>query len=219
MKRSLFTRKSAIAVLFSALASVFTFCGTSHATVAIDFTGTTVDWNDGNDYSLGWSFAPTQDIAVSALGVYAAPDFVTGERTFTAAHDVGIYNSIGQLIASTTVDNNDALEGFFRYGDLSSLAYLNAGETYYIAAAVGADQYTWDPEGFSVSSLIAYGKSYYIESSSLAFPTMNDDDEGYTTIGYFGPNMKVSPVPIPGAIWLLGSCLPALGILRRRIRC
>lgn len=214
MKKLFFTKKSAIAILLVAFLSVFTFCGASHASVAIDFTGTTIDWNDGYNYSMGWSFTPTQDINVSALGVYAAPDFTTGERVFTETHEVGIYDSNGQLLAFTTVSDSDALEGFFRYSSLSALVTLEEGKTYYVIAAMGADQYTWDPEGFSVSSLITFGDSYYIESSSLAFPT--DSDPG--TIGYFGANMKISPVPIPGAIWLVGSSLPAIGVLRRRFR-
>jgi hypothetical protein len=204
-------------VLFGALLAVILFAGAnaSFAAPAINFTGTTVDWNDGNNYSTGWSFTANQDLYVNSLGVYAAPEFGTGNRIFSQDHAVGIFDANQHLIASTTVGNSDTLNGFFRYHTLDTKIALTKGATYFIAAAMGADQYTWNTTGSSVNPLITYNGSYYTTSNTLAFPTTAD---GTTLVaeGTFGPNMDVTPTPIPAAFWLIGSGLGMIGAIRRK---
>jgi hypothetical protein len=209
-KKRLFRQRIHFALLAGLLA-LFVFNSNSYASLAIDFTGTTVDWNDGENYSLGWSFTADTNLVIDSLGVYAAPDFTSGERLFTQAHAVGLFNSNGDLITSTSVTSADPLIGFFRWHPLDSAVTLSAGSSYYIAAAMGADQYTWDPTGFTVNSNITFGQNYYVVSDTLVLPTGTD---GSSTIGYFGPNMNV--VPIPGAVWLLGSVLAGTAVLRRK---
>jgi hypothetical protein len=69
--------------------------------------------------------------------------------------------------------------------------------------------------GSSVNPLITYNGSFYTTSDTLAFPTLAD---GTLTVadGTFGPNMDVTPTPIPAAFWLLGSGLGMIGVIRRK---
>jgi hypothetical protein len=207
--------KSMFRTLVTAMLGVICFAGISFAATAIDFSGTTVDWNDGTNYSLGWSFTTNQELYVNSLGVYAAPEYGTVNRIFSQNHAVGIFDANQNLVASTTVSNADALkDNFFRYHALDSKVTLAANTTYYIAAAMGADQYTWDTTGFSVNPSISYNGSFYAKSDSLAFPAIGDGVS--VTNGTFGPNMDFTPTPIPAAFWLLGSGLGMIGAVRRK---
>jgi hypothetical protein len=205
--------KSALRTLVTALLGVISYAAVALATPAVDFTGTTIDWNDGTNYSLGWSFTANQNLNVNSLGVYAAPDFNTGLRIFTQDHTVGIFDAMQNLIASTTVTNSDTLNGFFRYHSLTAPVQLTGGATYFIAAAMGADQYTWDTTGFSANSAITYNGGYYTASDTLAFPVTAD-----TTVanGYFGANLDVTPVPEPGTLALFGIGLGMTAVFIRR---
>ncbi|KAF0219892.1 MAG: hypothetical protein FD174_1616 [Geobacteraceae bacterium] len=208
--------KTMLRTLAAAVLGVICYAGVTHAAIAIDFTGTTVDWNDGTNYSLGWSFTANRDLYVNSLGVYAAPEFGTGNRVFTQNHAVGIFDASKNLVASTSVSNADPLNNFFRYHSLETRVQLTAGATYYIAAAMGADQFTWNTTDFSVNPLITYTGSYYTVSDTLAFPTTADDMTQLAN-GTFGPNMDVTPTPIPAAFWLLGSGLGMIGAARRKL--
>lgn len=209
--------KSILRTLATTMLGVICFAGVALAAPAVNFTGTVLDWNDGNNYTIGWSFTANSDLYVNSLGVYAAPEFGTANRIFTQDHAVGIFDATNALVASTTVGNSDLLDssGFFRYHALTAPVQLKNGATYTIAAYMGADQYAMGTTGTSVNPLITYNGSYYDTASGLVVPTTFD---GTTTVatGTFGPNMDVTPTPIPAAFWLLGSGLGMIGAIRRK---
>lgn len=160
---------------------------------AIDFTAPTVDTTN-NTWSLGFKFSTNKDITVNSLGFY--DDL---KNDLTESHDIGIFDEIGNLLVSGTVNPGDVLDGWFRYTTVASTK-LQAGKTFFIAATTGSENYTYDPTGFAVDPNINYLGTAYTVSSSLVFPSFDSFD---TTKGYFGPNFDyeaTTPVPTPALL-------------------
>ncbi len=204
-----------IKVLICGVAIVLAGYATAQATPGVwGITGGT-DYNDGANDVLGWSFTPKQEMYITGLGVYAETDFTSGLRGFTQDHQVGLYNENRSLLASTTVTNADNLNGMFRFHNLDTAIALSAGATYYLAAAMGADQFIFDPTQFLVNSQVTFGKFAYSVSDSLVFPGTPDPG----VLGYFGPNFEATAaVPEPSTLLLVGAGLGSVVLLRRRAR-
>lgn len=173
--------------------------------LGVDFTTPTVDSTSGQ-WSLGYEFTTNQVVTVTGLAFY--DDQKNG---LTQPHDVGIYDSSGVLLASVMVTDSDPLMSWFRVQNLDTPLILAAGQTYYVAAETGTENYTWNPGGFSVNPAINFVSSAYINSATLAFPGLPD-----STVGYFGANFVLSTIPEPTTLTLLGIGLVGLGILRRK---
>ena len=183
----------------------------AHAGLAVDFTSIGMDHWDGSYYSLGWSFKVGSDnIDVDALGFY--DDQKNG---LTQSHDVGIYDAQGNLLASTTVTPNAVLSSWWRWSSLTSPLVLAAGQTYYIAAVNGSENYTWNPFGFVTAPGINFVQDQYIVSSTLAFPSYSYN--GSNGRAWFGPNFNTSTaVPLPASLLLMGPGLAGLAVLRKK---
>jgi hypothetical protein len=203
-----------IKALIFGMALILAGSATAHATSGVwDITGGT-DVNDGTNYVLGWSFTPKSNMEVAALGVYAAPDFLTGQRVFTQTHDVGLFDALGQRLASVTVSNSDGLYGMFRVHNLDTVQQLTGGNLYYLAAAMGADQFIYNPDSFVPSKLINFGQFLYAAGNDITqyLPYDTSGDR------YFGPNFDTSPVPEPSTLLLVGAGLGGAVLLRKRAR-
>ena len=168
-------------------------------------------WSFGNVFTVG-----NANQTVSALGYYDQGN----PLTFTSGHEVGIFDTNGNLIAFTTVTaGNCSQVGFFCFTSIAPVS-LAAGQQYLIEGVSHSDLYTWDDPGFFVNSGITYNGNNWIASSTFiynGFGLINDVSDGY-----WGPNMLLSAgtgVPEPSALLLLGSGL--LGIastLRKRMQ-
>lgn len=150
-------------------------------------------FNNGIQYSLGFRFTLSQAITVNALGYFA-------DSGLTESHAVGIFNTGGSLLVSTTVTGADPLTSDFRYHSISPFA-LAVG-TYVISGVTGStDPYTFGPTAFSTAPGVTFNNSEFIQSTSLAFPDSTD-----SLTAYFGPNFEfgtpVGSVPEPSS-WLL----------------
>ncbi|MCX5806493.1 MAG: VPLPA-CTERM sorting domain-containing protein [Proteobacteria bacterium] len=180
------------------------------------------------DYSMGWGFSPTDNMTVTALGTYDVDGLAV-------SHAVGIYNSAGTLLVSGTVPaafpkgtKQDPI-GWWAWTNMvypqsQQGLHLYKDQTYYIMAATTGDGWTNQPSQIQFDDgHITYQSYGYTVGTPLAFPeSIVPFDPDNVFYGYFGGNFKFTldpvnpPVPIPGAIWLLGPGLIGIAGLRRR---
>jgi hypothetical protein len=149
----------------------------------------------------GWEFQANSSIIATQLGLWDQ-----GADGLDFAHEVGLWNASGQLLASATVPagTDAALIDDFRYVPIAPVT-LSVGENYILGAFYGAD--AMDPvfvaDGTFSKITAAPGitpqGSMYAESTSLVFPggfPLSDS-------GTFGPSFTFQAVPEPGTIVLL----------------
>jgi len=185
--------------------ALLAFTGAANAELALDFTppessGTNASW------SLGWTFVVNTTITVTSLEYWDGP--------ITQNHDVGIYDSSGNLLTSATITPSDPLVGSapWREETITPIT-LTAGQTYVIMGETGTDIYAWDPASYSTIPQITYGEAAYNLSNTLAFPNIYDDK----VVGGFGPSFNIPEPSFFGYLLAFGAIgLGALGRARMR---
>ena len=163
-------------------------------------------WVFGIDFQVNGS-----NISVSGLGYY--DDNGNG---FIDNHEVGMYDSVGNLLASGVVTSADSLIGHSRYIAISPIVLL-AGQVYRVVGVSHSDNYTWDPLGFSVDPSITYLGDTYQVGTTLVDPA--PDFVNDATHGYFGPDFLIGSsesVPEPSTFVILASGLAGLVAFRRK---
>lgn len=150
-------------------------------------------------FTLGWEFQTSDNITIDGLGVYDA----TG-LGLTSAHDVGLWDASGNLLASATVaaGTADPSVAGFRYVSTAPVA-LSQGQ-YYIGASYQdvSDALIFpgvSGSSFTTAAPVAYLQSTYEVGSSLVDPT-----NGNGSPGYFGPNFTMVPEPSQWALMMVG---------------
>lgn len=178
---------------------------------AIRFTNYFSGSNPQVGYTIGWDFTVTNGpIFVSHLGYYDyAGDGLGG------SHEVGIFDSSGNLLASNTVAAGvtellvgDPTLGWFRYHALSTDLVLQPGSTYRIGG-VGSDNDAAQnsPQNLTVGTRLVLGDSYSTPTGTgvLTFPTtfISGPENPFS-----GPNFLYIPEPstvmlfATGGFWL-----------------
>ena len=183
--------------------------GGAHAatlfTPALTYSGGGQSLGNG-PFSLGYEFTTNAPVKVVALGIYQANSGGLSDN-----HDVGLYDSEGDLLASTTIDapNGSVSLAGFDYNTVPEIT-LAADATYYVGAEYddGNDPVLFPDNGgvFSTISSISYVQSTY--GNPTGFP-----NNGYGTNGFFGPNIGVAvPEPATWAMMLLGVGMIGAGL-------
>ena len=136
------------------------------------------------------------------------------------SHDVGLWNSLGVLVASVTVPGGAAasLVDGFRYVDIADVA-LSTGR-YTVGAlffASGTDDQARNLVGTATASGISFVGARFINNgvASLTNPT-----ESLGISGLMGGSLMVDRVngrvPEPGAMSLVALAIGAAGVAARR---
>ncbi len=169
-------------------------------TPALSYIGGAENLGNG-PFTLGWEFTTTKSFKVDGLGAF---DY-EGDG-LAADHDVGLWDSTGTLLASTTVlaGAGATLIDNFRYNSITSL--LIGPGTYYVGALWldGADKSTFPGDGSSSTITgVSFVQNGYAVGGSLTAPT-GSTGEGAS---YFGGNLTLSssaPEPMSWALMLVG---------------
>lgn len=163
----------------------------------------------------GYRFAPTEDIAVTALGLYDH-----AEAGFIDRHEVGIFRSSDLALMSSAVlasGLSGTLIDGSRFVDVAPVT-LTAGTSYYILG----DQFTNDSYAYG-DGAVSYAPQItwqgFVDGNAPginAAPTFNSG-----VPGNLGPNFRFrtpgGEIPEPGTLALaFTGAVPLLGFLRRR---
>ena len=151
--------------VFPALSLMALMARPTLAGLAVDFTPT-IDVTNGN-WSLGWSSPPT------AWSPSVHWDSMTRHKRLTQNHDVGIYDSLGNLLASSTVLTTDPLSSWFRFHNIAPLI-LTGSETYYIMGVTGTENYTYLTNSFVVDPRINFVTNEYFDPPSGVLVSPNN---------------------------------------------
>jgi hypothetical protein len=167
---------------------------------AVSVAGTATNLNNP-PFTLGYTFSTSTSFKIDGLGLYDQ-----GNDGLVDSHDIGLWDSGGNLLASATVDagTTDSLINGFRFVSIAPVTI--AAGTYSIGALflTGNDPNFFGGDGtLSSISGFTYLSSAYAGGGMLSDPTTLN---GGGVPAYVGPNLLVASVPEPAswAMLLLG---------------
>jgi len=188
--------------------------GQALAGAMLSFTGGTVRLDSTGLEVYGYAFDVLSSTTIDQLGVLQQNS--TGLKE---AHEVGVWNPAGQLIASTTIGPGTpgTLSGRFRYVDVPDVT-LGVGPGYVIGATNwNEDAVVIDALSVTTISSVAFKESRYLNTNGI----LERPTESQAGKQYFGPNILTTSttevmVPEPTSLAIFG--LGALGLVAGRIR-
>jgi hypothetical protein len=154
----------------------------------------------------GWSFQPATNITVTELGCVA--NFFTNNPS-AASVEIGLWNSLGSLLASNTITLGSSNIDGSRYESVTPVALLS-GTTYRIGAYFPGSIFVLDAvvplinSGFVTNSPDILGLETAEGIGGFASPVGGSDP--VHDAAFLGPNFRYlggSPVPEPSSLLLL----------------
>jgi hypothetical protein len=209
--------------------------GLAEAALGVDFSRNAPYENGsalGTYPVVGWSFSPTRDVYLTGLGLWDQDT----ERRHSENHLVGAwdanqtllgYVSIAEPVGSPHNTVTGSMGAQYHMAYLSAPILLRKNQVYYVGATLFAQMIgqSTDFDAFasfnpgeapiSFNRDITFLKNAYGTSAvnQLVFPGLSTQPTYL-----FGANIDVTPVPIPAAVWLLGSGLVGLVGVRRNMK-
>lgn len=172
-------------------------------------------------FNLGYAFSLSQNLSVSALGVFDAG----GNGFQYGPIQVGLWNNSGALLASTWVNSGSILFQEFRYEGIQATA-LSAGQTYFVGANYPGtpscnscvDQFG-EYATVTNSPGVNYLYSAYAGGPGFARPTNSFGTDNLLSANFLTGPLPSSAVPEP-ASWamMIGGFGMIGGALRGRRR-
>jgi hypothetical protein len=186
------------------------------ATAVQSFSGGALfGFNSGGE-TVGFTFSTSDDLLVTQLGWYAP------NGTLVSSRPVGIWNSGGTLLGSTTVSAGAPDGTGFRYATTTPIS-LFAGQQYFIGGRdtqADGDGYISSVSGLVMGPSITFRGSARNSGSGFTFPNVID---ATTTNGRFGANFQYTvqsgavPEPAAWALMIGGFGLAGAMLRRRRV--
>jgi hypothetical protein len=187
------------------------FAGLSFADPVLSFTSP--GSQSTGAFSLGWQFDVNSSITVDALAYFSD----TG--TLAESHEVGIYDSSGDLLTSTTISAGACSDyvNYFCYQSITPIT-LAVGTDYQVMGQSGlVDEWTWNTTGLSTIAEITFTVDEETSGNNLAFGIGSGGLTQAVGGGFFGASFDVSAssAPEPGSLFLVGGALIGVGFRSR----
>lgn len=161
---------------------------------------------DSRPFTLGYDFSLSSALTVNALGYW--------DNGRNSNHQVGIWDSSNNLVASTTVQGTDTLVGHFRWGSIGPVT-LAAGSYTIGGEFLGDGTFNSYATGIVTHSSFTYGTDRQTFGSGLLLPTYSTGG-GYGSNGILEVSFSTAGVPEPASWALMISGFGMAGVMIRR---
>lgn len=165
---------------------------------------------DGRDFTLGYEFTLSNSVTINALGFW--------DDDHISDHAVGIWDSVGNLLVSTTVlGASDPVQDGFRWDAITNFV-LGPG-TYVIGGQYLGDGFPDVASGVASQPGYTYVEDLQVLGSGLNFPTLSAGGYGANGIllADFSTTDGVATPEPGGASYLLLSAAMLAWPLRKRL--